>query len=228
MDRRHVWIAAAALLAAACGGSDDGEGWQPNAGTAGEAGSAGQGGEAGSAGTAGAGGATGQGGAAGQAGSDKLYPLKTGASWTYKVTAVGGGSVCAAGEYTSKVIGPKSVGGKDAFEVTGWCSASPGAQVIAPGAGDEVFFYYSGEWLTLLDGNVTEGYSWSYFNTSYKWKKEGAVTVPAGTYNDCWSAVQNVSYTAYTTYCRGIGPVRSYSADLNGAGWDAQLSATTM
>jgi hypothetical protein len=27
------------------------------------------------------------------------------------------------------------------------------------------------------------------------------------------------------TYCRGVGLVRSYSEDLTGAGWDAQLSA---
>jgi hypothetical protein len=37
--------------------------------------------------------------------------------------------------------------------------------------------------------------------------------------------VQNVSYTAYNTYCRGVGLVRSYSEDLNGAGWDAVLAA---
>jgi hypothetical protein len=42
-------------------------------------------------------------------------------------------------------------------------------------------------------------------------------------YTDCWTAKQNVSYTAYMTYCRGAGMVRSYSQDLTGSGWDAKL-----
>jgi hypothetical protein len=37
--------------------------------------------------------------------------------------------------------------------------------------------------------------------------------------------VQDVSYTAYLTYCRGVGLVESYSEDLNHAGWDAKLTA---
>jgi len=51
------------------------------------------------------------------------------------------------------------------------------------------------------------------------------VTVPAGTFTDCWTAQQQVSYTAYLTYCRGAGLVRSYSQDLGGNGWDAQLAS---
>jgi len=57
------------------------------------------------------------------------------------------------------------------------------------------------------------------------WHRETSVTVPAGTFTDCWTANQQVSYAAYLTYCRGAGLVRSYSKDLAGDGWDAQLSS---
>ncbi len=66
---------------------------------------------------------------------------------------------------------------------------------------------------------------WDYFNTSYTWESAGSVTMPAGTFNDCWTARQNVSYTAYQTYCPGVGMVESYSEDLAGNGWTAQLAS---
>src|SRR4029077_714132 len=89
----------------------------------------------------------------------------------------------------------------------------------------EVDFYYNGSWGTLIDPMLVEGHSWTYFNTSYAWHRETSVTVPAGTFTDCWTARQQVTYTAYLTYCRGAGLVRSYSQDLAGNGWDAQLAS---
>jgi hypothetical protein len=77
----------------------------------------------------------------------------------------------------------------------------------------------------FIDPTLVDGHTWSYFNSSYTWKRETSVTVPAGTYTDCWTANQNVSYTAYNTFCRGVGMVHSYSSDLSGNGWDAKLTS---
>jgi hypothetical protein len=160
--------------------------------------------------------------------SAALYPLGAGDRWTYAVAAVGAGSVCAAGTYMQEVVSTDAVGGRAAVQMTSFCTGVAGTNSYAAGSGDEVDFYYNGGWLVLVDPMLVDGHTWSYFNTSYRWKRETTVVVPAGTYSDCWTAVQNVSYTAYLTYCRGVGLVRSYSSDLNGAGWDAQLSAANI
>ena len=213
--RRHRLLAGLLPLLLACstggGGGDDDDA----AGT-GASGGVGPGG--GPVGGSGA-------GASGAAGGGVLLPLAVGNGWTYDIADVGAGSVCAAGQGTWEVIGAQAIDGKSAFEATSWCSGVSGTSFYAPGTGDEVFYDYNGQWLTMIDPTLQEGHSWDYFNTSYTWHQEPSVTVPLGTLSDCWTAEQNVSYTAYLTYCRGVGLVRSYSSDLTGAGWDAQLSA---
>lgn len=171
---------------------------------------------------------SGSGSGSGSGTSHALYPLGAGDRWTYAVTAVGAGSICAAGTHEQHVVSANAVGGRPAFQLTSFCSGIAGTYDYAPGTGDEVDFYYQGSWLTLVDPMLAEGHSWPYFNTSYHWHREGVVTVPAGTYDDCWTAVQDVSYTAYMTYCRGVGLVRSYSSDLNASGWDAKLASATI
>jgi len=161
-------------------------------------------------------------------GSAALYPIAVGNSWTFTVAAVGAGSVCDAGTYMQQVVSANPVGGRAAFQMTDFCTGISGTYDYATPGGDEVDFYYSGSWLTLVDPMLVDGHTWTYFNTSYAWKRESSVSVPAGTYSDCWTAVQQVSYTAYMTYCRGAGLVRSYSQDLAGNGWDAQLSALSL
>ncbi len=161
-------------------------------------------------------------------GSTALYPLALGNSWTYSVAAVGGGSICAAGTHEQHVVSANAVGSRAAFQMTNFCSGATSTYDYAPGTNDEIDFYYSSQWLTLVDGTLTEGHMWPYFNTSYQWHRESAVTVPAGTYDDCWTAVQDVSYTASLTYCRGVGLVRSYSSDLAGSGWDAKLASLSL
>jgi len=163
----------------------------------------------------------------GQPEAARLYPIAVGYTWTYRVVAVGSGNTCAAGVQTSKVKGTSTTGGRSGFDISSFCKAA-GDSTDAPAAsGDEVDFYYasSNKWLVLVDPTLEEGHTWPYANTSFTWHRENSVTVPAGTFSDCWTARQNVSYTSYTTYCRGIGPVRSYSSDLGGNGWDAQLTA---
>jgi hypothetical protein len=122
------------------------------------------------------------------------------------------------------VVAESTIDGRQAFELSNWCSAA-GSSQLSPGTGDEVFLYYDGSWLPMIALPLMEGHTWDYFNTSFTWESAGTVTVPAGTFDDCWTARQNVSYEAFTTYCRGVGTVRSYSSDLTGSGWDAVLSS---
>ena len=155
----------------------------------------------------------------------RLYPLAVGYTWTYDVKAVGAGAVCATGTHDAKVLaGPKPVAGRQAYDVASFCVAAGTSQIAPAAQGDEVDVYYSGGWLKFVDPDLTEGHSWPHFNSGYSWHKEASVTVPAGTFTDCWTAKQNVTYSAFMTYCRGVGMVRSYSQDLGGNGWDAKLT----
>jgi hypothetical protein len=204
IGRLGTWALALALALGACGG--------------GGGGGAVDGGGGGGDGTTTDGGDGGGGGGA-------LFPITAGSAWTFQVSAVGNGAVCAPGSHDQRVVSTDPVGGRDAFQMTSFCPAAGTGDYSLPG-GDEVDYYYGATWGVVVDPMLVEGHSWTYFNTSYHWHREDTVTVPIGSFDDCWTAVQDVSYTAYQTYCRGVGLVRSYSADLNGDGWDAQLAAT--
>jgi hypothetical protein len=166
---------------------------------------------------------SGDGGGGAGGGGTALYPIQLGYQWTFSVAAVGSGSICSPGTYSIQVVSANAVGGRSAFQLSSYCTGISGTTDYSLPGGDEVDIYYGGSWAALVDPTLVEGHGWPYFNTSYAWHRETSVTVPAGTFTDCWTAQQQVTYTAFLTYCRGAGLVRSYSKDLNGSGWDAQL-----
>jgi len=153
---------------------------------------------------------------------DRIDPIEVGRSWTYDVT-IFGTSPCQGGMQTGTTLSKSTVAGKDGYKVQSFCAAY-GAATYAV-SGDEVELYYSNQWVLALDAPVAEGHTWSNGVGTYTWHSAGSVTVPAGTFHDCWSATENVAYTAYTIFCRGVGPVRWYTKDLAGKGLDAQLRA---
>jgi len=225
--------AVAVLLAAACssssggggtaGGDDGGSG-----SSSGSASGSGSGGGSGSGSGSGAGSSSGgdagasSGGDGG--GSNRLFPLAVGYTWTYDVQNVGAGSACSAGTWQQAVTGTRSVDGRSAFDLTSFCSGAGQSEVSTVGTGDEVDIDFQNKWLKLIDGTLAEGETWSYFNTTYTWHLASTVSVPYGTFTDCWTATQNVNYVAYQTYCPGVGMVQSYSSDLSYNGWDAKLT----
>ena len=184
------------------------------------------GGGGGTGGSAGGGGA-GSGGSGGGGGTTTaLYPLAVGNRWTYTVTAVGAGSSCAAGSFDQHVLGANAAGGRAAFQLDNFCSGAAGTYDYSQPGGDEVEFYDNAAWAPIIDLPLQEGHSWTYFNSSYTWHRETSVTVPAGTFDDCWTANQDVTYTAYLTYCRGAGlGALVLGIFLGGNGWDAQLAS---
>jgi hypothetical protein len=237
---RSTWAVLLTIPLVACASGDDGEcsgaecTTSSSSGVGGNSGSttgATGGGATSSSASSGSGG-SGTGGAStgggGQSGMlEPLFPLQTGLSWTFSVSNVGIGGVCASGNYTMSVLKQESVGGKDAYEFTNWCSAASGTSYYARGDSfDELLLYFNNAWDIVQDGNVSDGQSWVYQGVTYQWKDEGTVNILAGAFDDCWTA-QIVGENKYSTYCRGIGLVRSYSADVSGNGWDAQLLSYT-
>jgi hypothetical protein len=155
-------------------------------------------------------------------GDNRIDPIALGRSWTYDVTIIGTYPICKSGSHVGQVLGQKVVAGKPSFQVQTFC---PGAGTSSYAVnGDRVEVYYANTWILSLDAPVAEGHTWTDGVNTYVWEKVGQVTVPDGTFDDCWKAKPQVG-SSYTTFCRGIGPVRWHFVDGNGNGYDATLTA---
>jgi hypothetical protein len=130
-----------------------------------------------------------------------LWPIAVGDRWTYSDTGN------CPGMSERAVVSANPVGGRPAFQLRG-CNGVI-VDLSVPG-GDEVDAF-ANAWLVLVDPILEDGHSWSYSSITYTWRREGTVTVPAGTYSDCWTAVASASSFPTNTYCRGVGPVHSVS-----------------
>lgn len=153
----------------------------------------------------------------------RIDPIELGRTWTYDVSIIGVYPMCKAGSSTGRVLGKKVVAGKQAFQVQSFC---PGAGTSSYAVdGDKVELYLDNAWILALDAPVAEGHTWTDGVETYAWEKVGELTVPAGTYDDCWT-VRPQSGSSYSTFCRGVGPVLWHYVDFLGNGYDATLTAT--
>ena len=187
---------------AACG--DDG------AGTDGEGGSDSDDDGGNTTTSAGAGGSTGSG-----MPDTRLFPAEVGRRWTYDVQSTY--PSCPGGSASSEILEMTTVDGKSAYNTTSICGIVTAITVM----GDVVESKYgSYPWFRMLDEPVEDGHTWTTTNGAatfdMHYESIGSVTTPAGTFDDCWLVVQDVSYQQDWTYCRGVGPVASTLVDLGG------------
>ncbi len=156
---------------------------------------------------------------------DRLFPLEVGRKWVYDVTSTY--ASCPSGKGTFEVVGKVS-GSSKKFSARTECGGE-GTYTVD---GDEVEAAY--EWnpdlaMRLLDAKVEDGHSWTTTNGSatfdMTYEKVGALETAAGTFDDCWKVVQQVSYTATWTYCRGVGLVASDLRDLAGGTIETRLKS---
>jgi hypothetical protein len=168
-------------------------------------------------------------GGAGGASSDVLYPLTPGATWTYDVTPVGIGEKCDPGTHVTSIVSTSMLAGRTAFEVDSFCTGIPQSYFLSA-QGEQVDIYDSGGWALYLPEPQKDGQTWMTPSASYTWYFEGGVTVPAGSFSDCWKAQENfIEGDSYTIYCPGVGPVRAYLAGgFAGSGFDAKLTSTSL
>ena len=77
--------------------------------------------------------------------------------------------------------------------------------------GDNVTSVDFDEPYEMLAEPVEDGVAWATaIDTSYheyKWESVGTVTVPVGTFDNCWKRV-DLQNDGYLTYCRGVGRVK--------------------
>jgi hypothetical protein len=78
-----------------------------------------------------------------------------------------------------------------------------------------------------LDEPVAAGHTWTTTNGSATFSMTYSNAGTVGGYSDCWKVTQNVSYTSYWIYCRGVGLVRYEMIDLGGGTIRAELRGTS-
>lgn len=151
----------------------------------------------------------------------RIDPIEVGHSWTYDVTVLGIYPLCQNGTFTSRTLETSMLDGKTALHVESLC---PGVGVVKYAVdGDRVHSYFLDEWILSLDAPVQAGHQWTDGYRDYRWESKGTVTVPAGTFSDCWSATTIAAFESYILLCRGVGPVRWHYDDGFGNGYDAVL-----
>jgi hypothetical protein len=151
-----------------------------------------------------------------------IDPLVVGHTWSYDVSEIGTYPLCPSGRHDAKIISSGPRDGKTAFQAQSLCAYAGTFYYAADG--DVVYWDNAGTWILSLDAPVTEGHTWSNGVTSYVWHDAGSVTVPAGTFTDCWKA-QDTGGPSFTIFCRGVGPVHWSYRDASSNGYDALLAA---
>lgn len=151
-----------------------------------------------------------------------IDPLVVGHKWTYQVTQVNVYPLCPSGTHDGEVLRALTKDGRQAVEVQSLCQNA--GTFFYSMQGDVVHWDEAGNWVLVIDAPVQEGHSWASSNSTYTWHDAGAVTVPAGTFSDCWKA-QDDNGPSYTTFCRGVGPVDWHYRDAFGNGYNALLTA---
>jgi len=152
----------------------------------------------------------------------RIDPIEVGRSWTYTVKVLGFYPACAAGTHVSTAKSAATRDGKRAITVSSLCKNAGDFDYAVEG--DRVFSYVAG-WRLALDAPVAEGHRWTDGLRDYVWEAKGTRTVPAGTFDECWSAKVVASYPSYTVFCRGVGPVEWHYEDGFGNGYEAVLTA---
>jgi len=141
---------------------------------------------------------------------EPISPMSVGNRWTFEVTGFTADPTCSAGTYDSEVIDMEEIDASFAYEKRTFCSRNGNQSTSYFRVnGDNVEVLVNSKWELLLDSPVQDGHEWtSYTGSTRHWEDRGRVTVPAGTFNNCWAAVSD-SGDYYVTYCRGTGPVKS-------------------
>lgn len=137
-------------------------------------------------------------------------------AWTYNVTSTY--PSCPGGTHEQRVIGTDTIEGRDVFRILGFCGVEGETHIDGDVAEDRYDWGPLG-WTRMLDEPVEEGHAWMTTNGSATF----GMHYERATGDDCWTVVQDVSYTSTWTYCRGVGLVRFEMIDLGGGTIRAEL-----
>jgi len=141
---------------------------------------------------------------------DLLYPLAEGRVWTFEVISSG----CNEPVYPVTVGAIEMVGGREAFLVTTGTVECGVVERHLSQNGQAVDRYdpLNDTWTPLVAEPIEDGAVWA--DGEQRWEAVAEITVPAGTFADCWRAVDPQDGVTGTTFCPGVGPVQLRGFEL--------------
>jgi hypothetical protein len=135
-----------------------------------------------------------------------LFPAALGHSWTFEITS---NFQNCQGTHTGSVIGENG----NQFTITPICDNNPNATVVV--STQSVDVAENGGTVHQIAEPVAEGATFTTFNNNTAtWHSEGTVTLPAGTFSNCWRTTIGPSFTIY---CPGAGTVHIHEEQQNGS-----------
>jgi hypothetical protein len=146
-----------------------------------------------------------------------LLPLAVGNVWSYQFSSPGAQVQCEADlvAHVSRVVRTEVVDGRDAYLVTWPCASEddPDTFVYVTQTDGEIQQRIGDSRYSTLPNPVIAGHSWEVVGVQYEWSFAGTMTVPAGTFENCWSRTPHLGFVAEVTYCPDVGPVRQGTRD---------------
>lgn len=134
----------------------------------------------------------------------ELEPLAVGNVWNYTLSVNTPEVDCESGPGMRVVTKTLEYQGRTAFELQRFCDSEPSYHSAD---GGDVWQYLDG-WYRNVAAPVAEGASWAFApGFTLKWSSAGSVTVPAGTFSNCWKR-SVVEFDGSITFCPGVGQVR--------------------
>jgi hypothetical protein len=131
---------------------------------------------------------------------------------------------CPGGQHDQRVTATGTTEGRSTYDVTSFCGLAGPTSVN----GDVVEAYFDWGptgWTRMLDEPVSDGHSWTKTNGSATFNMTYSDAGTVSGYTGCWKVTQDVSYTSYWIYCRGVGLVQYEMIDLAGGTIRADLRA---
>lgn len=200
-------------------------------------GKTGAGGKLGSGGTAGAGGKSGMGGISGAGGAtngppptvEQLMPLAVGDVWNYRTTILPGTTStmpCPAGMHATTITGTAMFMGESAFTATHFCAPTVTRYYVESAKGLEVDVGTG--WSLVLPRPITDDETFMAASSTEVIAHVADVTVPAGTFSNCWATQYLTATGPMATYCAGVGLVSLEYDAPSGGGYLVELTSYTV
>lgn len=202
---RFAWFVAVVLCG--CGSTSGGGSAGMGGAAAAGVGGAGALGSGGNAGTSTGGTSTG-----GGASDTRLLPLEANRTWTLVASAIDATlPVTTCADPQSTVVGRAATPEGDGWLYDPTCGTE---RFIMVQNGDDITAFSEDltQRIEYMKTPVVDGATWS----SYRWQSVGSVTVPAGTFQDCWRRIAvTATQEDWVEFCRGVGLVRLYGVGSN-------------
>ncbi|MBN2804268.1 MAG: hypothetical protein JXR91_14325 [Deltaproteobacteria bacterium] len=143
--------------------------------------------------------------------SFEIFPHKVGNWWLFKyenIDAAGGS--CEPGDWKAEILSMKLVDNIETYSYLNPCIVQ-GIQstILLQFEGNKT--YYANEGYYYIDTPIEQDYEWpSPKEGNFRWDAVDTITVPAGTFNNCWDKVYEPTDN-HLIFCPNVGRVKGYT-----------------